>query len=74
MRNILVLLAVLVVLLELYRLLCGYWLRHFLEIKKKAERTRKPLALRLKSERDYSLCREDKGKRATSQQNMPIAW
>src|SRR5574341_742298 len=74
MRNLLVILAILILLFDLYRLLRGYWLRRMLEKKKKGKRPRKPPVLRPKSERDCPFCREDKGKGASSKQEMPVAW
>ena len=74
MRNILVFLAILVLLVELYRHLREYWLRRLLEQKKKGKRPRKPAVLRPKSERDCRLCCEEKGKRTEGKREMPVAW
>jgi IS1 family transposase/transposase-like protein len=74
MRNILIPLAIVMVLLEFYRLLRGYWLRHQLEEKKKAKRPRKPAVLHPKSEQDCPYCCEDKGNRASANRELPVAW
>ena len=74
MRNILVFLAILVLLLELYRRLHGYWLRYLLVQKKKAIWPRKPAVLRPKSEKDCRFCREEKDKRTVAKRVLPESW
>jgi len=61
MRNYLVILVILVLLLELYRLLRGYWLRRLLEKKKKGKGLHKAPVLRLKSERDCHIVARTRG-------------
>lgn len=73
-ENILVLLAILIVLLELYRFLRAIWLRQLLGKKKKVKRPRKPMVLKPKSERACRFCQEDKGKRRSISRELPEPW
>jgi hypothetical protein len=50
-NDLLILFAILILLVEIYRKLRQIWLRHLLSEKKKARRPRKPPILRSKSER-----------------------
>ena len=74
MKNLLVILGILVLLFEIYRLLRRYWIRRILEKKKKAKRPRKPPVMRPKSERDCPFCMQEKGKRVSPRQEKPVAW
>jgi transposase-like protein len=73
-NDLLILLALLILLVEIYRKLRQIWLRHQLSEKKKAKRPRKPAVLRPKSERDCCFCQEDKRKRKAVEHEAPIAW
>ena len=74
LRNILVILAILVLLLELYRYLRKYWLHRLLEKKKAAKGPRKPPVLRPESEKDCPVCQQEKGKCFHPQRELPVAW
>ena len=52
MKDLLVILAILILCIELYRLLRSYWIRRILKKKKEAKLSRKPRVLKPKSERD----------------------
>ena len=73
-KDLLILLAILILLVEIYRKLRQTWLRHLLSSKKKAKRPRKPAVLRPKSERDCRFCQEDKRKRKSAEREKPVAW
>jgi len=73
-HNLLILLAILVLFVEIYRILRQIWLHHLLSQKKKARRPRKPPVLRPKSERECRICKEDKQKRKTSEREAPLPW
>jgi hypothetical protein len=73
-NDLLILLATLLLLVEIYRKLRWGWLRHLLTQKKKAKQPRKPPVLRPKSERDCCFCQEDKQKRKTPEREAPIPW
>jgi DNA invertase Pin-like site-specific DNA recombinase len=74
LNDLLILLAILIILIEIYRKLRQTWLRHQLSGKKKAKRPRKPAVLRPKSESDCRFCQEDKQKRKTAEREKPVAW
>lgn len=69
-----VVVAIIIVLFELYRYLCRLWLRRKLEQKKKAKRPRKPIVLKPKSERDCQFCQEEKGKRRAVEPDLAEPW
>jgi hypothetical protein len=73
-KDLLILLATLILLVEIYRKLRQIWLRHLLSQKKKAKRSRKPPVLRPKSERDCRFCQEDKRKRKLPEREVLIPW
>jgi hypothetical protein len=73
-NDLLILLAILILLIEIYRKLRPIWLHHLLEEKKKARRPRKPPVLRPKSERYCRICQEDKQKRKTAEREAPLPW
>jgi hypothetical protein len=52
MKDLLVILGILILCFELYRLFRGNWIRRFLKKKKGAAQPRKPLVMKPKSERD----------------------
>jgi hypothetical protein len=74
MKDLLVILAILVFCLELYRLLRGYWIQRILKKKREARKLRKPRVMKPKSERDCPFCMEEKGKQGSSQPGIPMAW
>jgi hypothetical protein len=73
-NDLLILLAILNILVEIYRKLRQIWLRHLLLQKKNSKRSRKPPLLRPKSERDWSFCQEDKRKREMAEREALIPW
>jgi IS1 family transposase/transposase-like protein len=73
-NDILILLAILIVLYELYRSLRKLWLHKLLQKKKKAKPPRKPRIFKPKSERDCHFCQEEKGKHPTAIRNLPEPW
>lgn len=73
-ENIVIVLAIIIVLTELYRYLRTFWLRKWLERKKKAKRLRKPMVLKPKTERDCRFCQEKQGKRRTIKREPPEPW
>jgi hypothetical protein len=74
MKDLLVILALLILCFELYRLLRGNWIRHFLKKKKGAAQRRKPHVMKPKSERDCPFCMGEKGRQESSKPEMPPAW
>ena len=74
MKDLLVILAILVLCIELYRLLRGYWIQRILKKKREARQLRKPRVMKPKSERDCPFCMKEKGKLGSSKQEIPIAW
>ena len=46
MKDLLVILAILILCFELYRLLRGYWIRRILKKKKEAKQLRKPRVMK----------------------------
>ena len=62
MKDLLVILAILVLCIELYRLLRGYWIQRILKKKREARQLRKPRVMKPKSERDCPFCVKEKGK------------
>lgn len=74
MQRILVILAILVLCFELYRLLrCG-WIRRILKKKKEAKQARKPRGMKPKSERDCPFCMQEKRKLKLALPEMPLPW
>jgi hypothetical protein len=73
-NDLLILLAIRIILIEIYRKLRQIWLRHQLSCRKMAKRPRKPAVLRLKSERDCRFCQEDKQERKSAEREKPVAW
>jgi hypothetical protein len=73
-KDLLILMAILILLVEIYQKLRQTWLRHIMAQKKKAKRPRKPGVLRPKSERDCRFCQEDKRKRKSAERELPVAW
>jgi hypothetical protein len=71
MRDLLVILGILILCFELYRLLRGNWLRRFL--KKGAEQPRKPHVMKPKSEQDCPFCVKEKGRQGSSKPEIPPA-
>lgn len=74
MKDLLVIFAILVLCLELYRLLRSYWIRRILKKKKEAKQLRKPRVLKPKSERDCPFCVKEKGKLGSPKPETPTAW
>ena len=74
MKDLLVIFAILVLCLELYRLLRSYWIRRILKKKKEAKLSRKPRVLKPKSERDCPFCVEEKEKLGSPKPETPTAW
>jgi hypothetical protein len=72
--DLLILLAILILLVEIYRRLRQTWLRYQLSEKKKAKQPRKPPVLRPKSERDCRYYQEGKRKKRAMEREAPIAW
>ena len=73
-KDLLILLAILIFLVEIYRKLRQIWLRDQLSCRKMAKRPRKPAVLRPKSERDCRFCQEDKRKRKSAEREKAVAW
>lgn len=73
-RNVLVILAIVVLLIEFYRPLRKSWPRRLLEKKKAAKGLRKPRVLRPKSEKDCPVCQQEKGKCLHKHHHVPVAW
>ncbi len=71
MKDLLVILAILIVCFELYRLLRGNWIRRFLKKKKGDLQPRKPRVMKPKSERDCPFCVKEKGEHKSPQPRMP---
>ena len=74
MKDLLVILGILILCFELYRLLRGNWIRRFLKKKKGAAQPRKPLVMKPKSERDCPFCVKEKGDSKSPQPEMPEPW
>jgi hypothetical protein len=72
-KDLLILLAILILWVEIYRKLRQTWLRHLLLCKKKGKRPRKSPILRPKSERDCRFCQEDKRKGKSAEHEKPVA-
>ncbi|RPI70414.1 MAG: hypothetical protein EHM38_05870 [Geobacteraceae bacterium] len=73
-KDLLILIATIIILIEIYRKLRQIWVRHQLMKKKKNKQPRKPAVLRPKSERDCRFCQEDKEKRKEAKRETPISW
>ena len=73
-KDLLVLIATIIVLAEIYRKLRQIWVRRQLQQKKKNKQPRKPAGLRPKSERDCRFCQEDKGKGQETRREPPVSW
>lgn len=71
LENIVIVLAFIIVLFELYRYLRGLWLSRLMERKKKAKRPRKQMVLKPKSERDSRFGQEEKGRRRIVKRESP---
>ena len=74
MKNLLVILAILILCFELYRLFRGNWIRHSLKKKNGAAQPRKPLVMKPKSDRDCPFCVKEKGRLGSFKPEMPTAW
>ena len=74
MKDLLVILGILILCFELYRLLRGNWIRRFLKKKKGAAQPRKPLVMRPKSDRDCPFFVKEKGRQGSPKPEMPTAW
>ncbi len=74
MKDLLVILGILVLCFELYRLLRGNWIRRFLKKKKSATQPRKPRLMKPKSERDCPFCMKEKGRQGSPKPEKPTAW
>ena len=74
MKDLLVIFAILVLCLELYRLVRGYWIRRILKKKREAKQLRKPRVMKPKSERDCPFCVKEKGKLGSPKPEIPTAW
>jgi IS1 family transposase/transposase-like protein len=74
MKDLLVILAILVLCLELYRLLRGHWIQRVLKKKREARLFRKPRVMKPKSERDCPFCVKEKGRRGSFKPETPVAW
>jgi hypothetical protein len=73
-KDLLILLAILILLVEIYQKLRRTWLRRIIAQKKKAKGPRKPAVLRPKSEGDCRFCQDDKRKRKPGERELPAAW
>ena len=74
MKDLLVILGILTLYFELYRLLRGNWIRRFLKKKKGAAQPRKPRLMKPKSEQDCPFCMKGKGRQELPKPEMPTAW
>jgi IS1 family transposase len=74
MKNLLIILGILILCFELYRLLRGNWIRRFLKKKKDAAQPRKPRLMIPKSERDCPFCMKEKGRQGSPKPETPTAW
>ena len=74
MDRLLIFLAVLVLCLELYRFLRGYWIQRVLKKKREARQLRKPRVMKPKSERDCPFCVKEKDGRGSFKPETPQAW
>ena len=74
MKDLLLVLGILILFIEQYRLLRGYWIRRFLKKKKEAKQMRNPRVMKPKSERDCPFCMQDEGKSKSPQPSMPEPW
>ena len=62
-KDLLILLAILILLVEIYQKLRQIWLHHLVSQKKEARRPRKLAVLRPKTERDCRFSRKTSGKK-----------
>ena len=74
MKDLLVILGILILCFELYRLFRGNWIRRFLKKKKGAAQPRKPHVMKPKSERDCPFCMNENGRQGSPKPEMPTAW
>ena len=74
MKDLLVILAILILYFELYRLLRRYWIQRILKKKRESKQLRKPRVMKPKSEKDCPFCMKEKGKLGSSKPEMPMAW
>jgi hypothetical protein len=74
MKDLLVILGILILCFELYRLMRGNWIRRFLKKKKGAAQPPKPRLMKPKSERDCPFCVKEKGRQGSPKPEMPSAW
>ena len=74
MKDLLVILGILILCFELYRILRGNWIRRFLRKRKGASLPRKPRVMKPKSERDCPFCVKEEGQHKSAQAGMPEAW
>ena len=74
MKDLLVILGILILCFELYRLFRGNWLRRFLKKKNGAAQPRKPLVMKPKSDRDCPFCVKEKSRQGSLKPKMPSAW
>jgi IS1 family transposase/transposase-like protein len=74
MKDLLVILAILILWFELYRLLRRYWIQRILKKKREAKQLRKPRVMKPKSEKDCPFCMNEKGKLGLSKPGRPMAW
>jgi hypothetical protein len=74
MKDLLVVLGILILCFELYRLLRKHWICHILKKNKEAKQNRKPRVMKPKSERDCPFCVNEKRRRGSSKPEMPTAW
>jgi len=73
-KDLLIFIATIIILVEIYRKLRQVWQQHLKMEKKKNKPPRKPAVLRPKSERDCRFCLEDKGRRNETKRETPISW
>jgi IS1 family transposase len=74
MKDLLVVLGILILCFELYRLLRGNWIQRFLKKRKNTAQPRKPHVMKPKSERDCPFCVKEKGRLGSFKPEMPMAW
>ena len=74
MNRLIIILAILIICFELYRLLRGYWIQRILEEKREARQLRKPRVMKPKSERDCPFCVKEKGRGGSFKAEMPVPW
>ena len=73
-KDLLILLAIFILLVEIHQKLRQTWLRHIMAQKKTAKRPRKPAVLGPKSERDCRFCQKDKRKGKSAECELSVAW